>query len=60
MKKLISKPIVLDIIKVVIIFGTLRILNIYHKSEHTTSELVILLTVILGVKFFLRNPKPQL
>ena len=60
MKKLISKPVVLNIIKVVIIFGTLIILNIYHKSENTTSELVILWTVIIGVKFFLRNPKPQL
>ena len=60
MKKLISNPIVLDIIKVSIIFTTLRLLNIFHKDQNNTPELLVFLIVVIGVKFFFRRPKVQL
>jgi hypothetical protein len=60
MKKIINNPYLMDIIKVLIIFGTLRLLNIYHKSENNNLGLLILLIVVLSVRYFFRKHKTKL
>jgi len=57
MKKINSNPYLMDTIKVIIIFGTLRLLNIYHKSDNNTLELFILLIVVFGVSYIFRKSK---
>jgi hypothetical protein len=57
MKKINSNPYLIDTIKVLIIFGTLRLLNIYHKSDNNTLELFILLIVVFGVSYIFRKSK---
>ena len=47
----------MDTIKVFILFGTLRLLNIYHKSDNNTLELFILLIVVFGVSYIFRKSK---
>jgi hypothetical protein len=50
MKKFLSKLLVLDIIKVAILFGTIKILNNYYKPGNNTGLALFLLVVVL-VKF---------
>jgi len=57
MKKINSNPYLMDTIKVFILFGTLRLLNIYHKSDNNTLELFILLIVVFGVSYIFRKSK---
>jgi hypothetical protein len=54
MKKLLLKPYVLDIIKVAILCGTLKLLNMHYKTGNT-SELALFLLVVVFVKFIFRK-----
>lgn len=54
MKKLLLKPYVLDIIKVAIIFGTLKLLNMHYKPGNNSGLALFLLVVVL-VKFIFRK-----
>ncbi len=56
MKKVLSKPLVLDIIKAAILFGTLKILNNYYKPGNTWAVGLLLLIALL-LKYILRKPK---
>jgi hypothetical protein len=60
MKKIITNPYFMDVIKVLIIFGTLRLLNIYHNPQNNNWELLILIAVALGIRYFFRKPKTQI
>ena len=57
MKKINTNAYFIDIIKVLMIFGTLRLLNIYHKSENNTLELIVLFVVVFGVSYIFRKSK---
>jgi hypothetical protein len=54
MKKFLLKPYMLDIIKVAIIFSTLKLLNMHYKPGNTSGLALFLLVVVL-VKFIFRK-----
>jgi hypothetical protein len=58
MKKFLSKPLVLDIIKVAILISTIKILNNYYKPGNTWAVGLLLLVALL-LKFIFRKPKEQ-
>jgi hypothetical protein len=54
MKKFLLKPYVLDVIKVAIIFATLKLLNKHYMPGNNTGLTLFLLVVVL-VKFIFRK-----